>query len=109
MEAQRTPHLESQWQWLPDCGQSAELLLLALINTNCDDASWLFTLEVSGTLKGPLAVSRYPPPCLLMGEVMLTLFELGSHVCVTSGPIVLLVFNTQRESLKWLLFRAGLT
>ena len=62
--------------------------------------SWVFTV-VAGlcALKGPLAVSGYPAPCLLMGEVMLTLFELGSQVCVTSVPMVLPVLTQERDCL----------
>ena len=59
----------------------------------------MFITEVARTLKWTMAVGRYTVPCLQMGEVMLTQFEMGCKVCVTAMLPIVLFMLVKRESL----------
>ena len=50
-------------------------------------------------MKWTMAVGRYTVPCLQMGEVMLTQFEMGCKVCVTAMLPIVLFMLVKRESL----------
>ena len=89
-------------------GQSAELL--SFKRGNCDNALFVLSTKAAGALKPALAVGRYQAPCLQVGAMILTAFEMGSRVSVfTVLHIVLLVLAQEGQSLWLLLLEAGIT